>query len=189
MKIRKLVVFAVVLISSFLLSSCLTCETKDYSFELNNQGGGKFTIKFNNIMSKKDKEELTKDEETTKDFEELISKYIKETEMEKTFPDAKMVEKRLYAENGKLNGIVVFEFSKIDQVKLYQYDKNSPFQYYLSSLSSESFSATNGKQAPDYFPVINWDKSLKKLTLTTKVTEVSNESTTSLLSVWEKNKK
>ncbi len=186
MKLRKISIFAVVLIATYLLSSCLTCETKDYTIELNNQGGGKLTIKFNNIMSKKDKEELSKDEEIKKDFEELTEKYMKGTEMEKSFADAKMVDKRLYKENGKLNGIIVFEFSNFSQVKLYQYDKNSPIQYYLSSLSSESFSSSNGKQAPDYIPIVSWDKSLKKLTLSTKVTEADEKTTTSLLSLWEK---
>jgi hypothetical protein len=66
MKLRRISVFAVVLIATYFLSSCLTCETKEYTVDLNNQGGGKLTIKFNNIMSKKDKEELSKDEEITK---------------------------------------------------------------------------------------------------------------------------
>ncbi len=186
MKLRKISVFAVVLIATYFLSSCLTCETKEYTVDLNNQGGGKLTIKFNNIMSKKDKEELSKDEEITKDFEELTEKYMSGTELEKSFADAKLVDKHLYKENGKLNGVIVFEFTALSQVKLYQYDKNSPIQYYLSSLSSESFSASNGKQAPDYIPIVSWDKSLKKLTLTTKVTEADEATTTSLLSKWEK---
>lgn len=189
MKLRKISIFAIVLIATYFLSSCLTCETKDYTIELNGKGGGKFSIKYNNIMSKKDKEEMTKEEEITKDFEELNEKYMAGTEVEKLFPDAKLIEKKLYKENGKLNGIVVFEFTALPQVKVYQYDKNSPYQYYLSSLSSESFSSSNGTQAPDFMPVVNWDKSAKKLMLTTKVTEASEESTTSLLSLWEKSKK
>jgi len=188
MKLRTISIFAVVLVATYLLSSCLTCETKDYTVELNNTGGGKFTIKFNNIMSKKDKEELSKDEEVAKDFEELTDKYMKGTEMEKSFADAKLIDKKLYMENGKLNGIIVFEFAALSEVKLYQYDKNSPFQYYLSSLSSESFSTTNGKQAPDYIPIVSWDKSLKKLTLTTKVTEPDEKTTTSLLTLWQTKK-
>ena len=188
MKLRKLSVFAIVLIATYFLSSCLTCETKEYIFDLNANGGGKLTIKFNNIMSKKDKEEFSKEEKIAKDFEELTDKYMKGTEMEKTFADAKLIDKHLYKENGKLNGVIVFEFTALSQIKLYQYDKSSPFQYYLSSLSSETFSETNGKQAPDYMPVVSWDKSLKKLTLTTKVTEPNSETTTSLLAAWEKNK-
>lgn len=182
-------IFAIVIVSTYLLSSCLTCETKNYTFELNNTGGGKLTIRFNNIMSKKDKEELSKEEEISADFAELSEKYIAGTEMEKSFPDAKVVEKKLFEENGKLNGIIVFEFTKIGNVKLYQYDKNSPYQYYLSSLSSETFSSTNGVQAPDYLPVVSWDKSLKKLTLSTKVQDADAETTTSLLANWNKSKK
>ncbi len=189
MKLRKISIFAILIIATYFLSSCLTCETKDYTFELNGKGGGKFTIKYNNIMSKKDKEELSKEEEITKDFEELNEKYMAGTEVEKLFPEAKLVEKKLYSENGKLNGIIVFEFTSLPQVKLYQFDKNSPIQYYMSSLSSESFGTSNGVQAPDYFPVVSWSKDLKKLTLTTKVNEPSEESTTSLLTLWNKNKK
>ncbi len=188
MNIRRITIFSVILVATYLLSSCLTCETKDYTFELNNTGGGKLSIKFNNIMSKKDKEDLSKTEEIAADFEELADKYIKSDEIEKTFPDAKMIEKKLYEENGKLNGIIVFEFTKISQVKLYQFDKMSPFQYYLSSLSSESFGSTNGVQAPDYLPVISWDKATKKLTLSTKVQEVDAETTSSLLASWKKSK-
>lgn len=188
MRFRKMAVIAVVMFVTFFMSSCLTCETKEYTFELNSNGGGKLSIKFNNIMSKKDKEDLTKEEEIAKDFEELTEKYMKGTEMEKTFADAKLVEKRLFMENGKLNGMVVFEFTALAQAKLYQFDKNSPYQYYMSTLSSETFSTTNGKQGPDYMPVISWDKTLKKLTMTTKVADTADESTTSLLSLWEKTK-
>jgi len=41
--------------------------------------------------------------------------------------------------------------------------------YYLGSLSSETFSKSNGKQGPDYFPVVIWEKGEKVLTLSTKL--------------------
>ena len=181
----KLIAFLLGIV--FLLSSCLTCEYKEYKFELSGKGKSKLTIKFVNIMSKYDSEEITKDEQITKDYEELTNTYIIGDEMEKKYPNAKLISKRLFEENNQLCGEAVYEFDDISQANIYQYDKKSPYMYYLGSLSSETFYKSNGKQGPDYFPAVVWDKSKKELTLTTKVNE-QDEKCTSLLYKWKSKK-
>jgi len=185
MKFTHLIVMAIV--SAILFTGCLTTEYKEYKFEFTGKGSGKLTIKYVNVMSKRDNEEITKKEEIDTDYAELLDKYVNGSEIENAYPNAKLVSKRLFEENYKLCGEVVFEFTDISQVNLYQYDKKSPLMYYLSSLSSEEFYQSNGKIGPDNMPVIFWDKGLKSLTLTTKVTE-QNEETTSMLDMWKRNK-
>jgi len=185
MKLNKLSILAIAVLASFLLTSCLTCEKKEYSIEFTGKGAGKFTIKYLNIMSKKDKEDLTAEDEAKADYQEILEKYIGGDEVEKGFPDAKMVEKKLYEEDGKLCGKISFTFTDVSQVKVYKYDKDSPYQYYMSSLGSETYFSSNGSKSPDFFPVINWDKSAKVMNLTTTVNEPTKE-TTSLLSYWKK---
>lgn len=169
------------------LSSCLTCEYKEYKFDLTEKGKGRLTVKFVNIISKFDSEEMSKEEQMTKDYEELTTTYMTGDEMEKKFPNAKLVSKRLFEENNQLCGEVIYEFDDISKINIYQYDKKSPYMYSFSALSSEAFHKSNGKQGPEYFPVIIWDKDEKELKLTTKVNE-PDEKCSSLLTMWKSKK-
>ncbi len=185
MKLKKLSVIIFAIVASFLLSSCLTCEKKEYTITLKGKTNGEFSIKYINIMSKKDKEDLTAEDEAKADYNELMDKYINADEVEKGFPGCKMTSKRLFEENGKLCGEIIFEFTDLAQVKIFQYNKKSPFQYYISALGSETYLSSNGNKAPDFFPVINWENKVKIMTLSTAVNE-PNQETTSLLSYWKK---
>lgn len=181
---KSLKLFSIFILFAFTLSSCLTTQYKEYKFELTGKNSGMLTIKFVNIMSQKDDEKLTKKEEVEKDYQELVDKYIVGNELENSFPNARLVTKRLYEENSKLCGEIVFEFSDLSQVKLYKHDKKSPYMFYLSALSSEEFYNSNGKVGPDHMPIVFWDRKDDVLTLTTKVTDPS-EKTTGLLDMWK----
>jgi hypothetical protein len=185
MKSIRFFVFAI--LASFLLSSCLTAHYKEYKFELTGLNSGKLTIKWVNIMSKRDDADLTEKEELEKDFQDLMDKYINGYEIEESYPEARLVSKRLFEENNMLCGEVVIEFSDFSQAMLYQMDKNSPIIYYLGSLSSEVFDSSNGVMGPDYCPVVLWASTQKLLKLINKLHDPEDECT-SLLEMWKGNK-
>lgn len=170
------------------LSSCLTVEKKEYTFELTGKTAGKLTIKYINIMS--DLEEDDIDGEA--DFKELITNYIEGESLKEEFPNAKIVSKELFEENGVLNGKVVIEFTDLNSVKLFKYNKSCPYIYFFGGggLSTETYLSSNGEKAPDYISAAIWGKKTKRMTLTTNVSEPSDK-TISLLpnyQEWKKNR-
>lgn len=165
-RIRHLLLL--VLVSAF-FTSCLTVEKKTYVFELDGKTSGTLTITWENIMSEMDEEDDVSDE----DFDELISAYLEGDEIESQYPDATIVSKDLYVQNGKLYGKAVIKFNNLADVKLYQYDKKGPYMLSLSSFS-ETYAYGNGNYGGDIMPVIFWDKKLKKLEFTTTVSEPGN---------------
>ena len=73
---KNRILVVLLFLTGFLLTGCLTSEYKEYKFEFTGKNSGKLTIVYKNIMSLKDNEDLTKDEEIKKDFDELINNYI-----------------------------------------------------------------------------------------------------------------
>jgi hypothetical protein len=175
---KKASLFILVLgIVSFILSGCLTCEKKEYSFELTGKNSGKLTIRFINIMSvMDDSTDISAD-----DFEELINTYVYGDQLESDYPDAINIQKNLYEENGMLCAEVTMEFNDLASVKLFQYDKESPYMLALANaLDTESYYESNGTFGGENMPVVFWPIDLKILTLQTQVTP-PNETTVSLL--------
>ncbi len=175
---KHYLVWVGVIISVLFLSGCLTCEKKEYTFELTGKDSGKLTIKFINIMSTMD-DTLDVSED---DFSSLLTDYYEGTEIENGFADATVVDKKLFEENGVLCGQIVLEFSDLAMGHLYQHHNKGPLMYCLScnSIDSEYFADSNGEYGGDVMPVVFWDSDLKTLTLTTSVT-APDETTISLL--------
>lgn len=170
------------------LSGCLTCEKKEYTFEMTSDNTGRLTIKYINIMSIKD-DSLDVSED---DFQTLLNDYYDGEELQNSFPYASVISRKLFEENGVLCGEVVYEFYTLKGAKLYRYQGKGPFMYCLgcNSLDSEYFSESNGEYGGDIMPVVFWEEGAKKLKLTTDVT-VPDETTVSLLDEyknWEKNR-
>lgn len=184
MKSRTLLLPILFLVITFLLSSCLTCETKEYTFKFTGKNSGNLTIKYNNIMSKNDSKTLSNLEALNEDYEVLINKYIKGDEVEKAYPNAKIVSKRIFEENGKLCGEIVFEFVSIDQVLLFQINEKSPYMFQSFDSYSETITSTNGNVGPNYFNVVYWDSKMNTLMLKTSV-DTPDATTTSLLAKWK----
>ena len=174
MKIKN---FIVLLFISVLISSCLTVEKKEYRFDLTGKNSGILTIKYINILSIMDEEE----DVSENDFEELITSYIEGDEIEKSYPDAKGIKKRLYEENGVLCGEVSMEFDNLADVGLYRYDKKSPLMFYINSvLGTESFLTSDGTYGGDTMPVVFWKSKQKEIFVITTITK-PDETTVSLL--------
>jgi hypothetical protein len=169
--------FAVILTVLF-LSGCLTCEKKEYTFEITGIDAGRLTIKYINIMSTMDDTVDISDE----DFNSLIADYYQGAELENDFAEATVVSKRLFEENDVLCGEIVLEFANLAEGHLYQYRGKGPIMYCLScfAIDSEYYNESNGEYGGDVMPVVFWDQGLKTLTLSTDVTN-PDETTIGLL--------
>ena len=166
----------------FIVTSCLTVEKKEYTFELKDNNSGTLTIKFINIMSMMD--DTT--DVSQSDFDELISEYIEGSEIEKDYQDATIRGKRLFMEEGQLCGEVIIDFENLAQVGLYQYENKGPYMFSVGNfLDSETFMQSNGEFGGEIMPVVFWPKSEKTLKLTTHINE-PDDSTLSLASEYEK---
>ena len=163
------------------LSGCLTCEKKVYTFEVKSDNSGRLTVKYVNIMSIKD-DSL---DVSSEDFQSLISDYMDGEELQNAFPDATVLSRRLYKEDGVLCGEVIYEFSDLNGAKLFRYKGEGPFMFCLGcySLDSEYYSESNGEYGGEVMPIVFWEEGSKKLTLTTDVT-YPDETTVSLLDNW-----
>jgi len=164
------------------LSGCLTCEKKEYTFDFTGKDSGTLTIKYINLMSTMDDTVDNSDE----DFSSLMIDYYEGTEIENEFPEATLISKRLFEENGVLCGEIVLEFTGFSMAHLYQHNGKGPLMYCLScySIDSEYYSESNGEYGGDIMPVVFWDPGLKKLELKTDVT-APDETTLSLLDRWK----
>lgn len=174
--------FILLFLIVFITSGCLTVEKKEYSFQLKDNNSGTLTIKFYNVMSMKD-DAL---DVSQSDFEELVTNYIEGNEIEMDYEKAIVRSKRLFEEDGILNGEVIIDFNDLTSVGLYQYDSKSPLMFNVGSfLDSETYLKSNGEYGGEVMPVVFWPKSLKRLTLTTYITD-PDETTVSLLGEYNK---
>ncbi|MBT6836216.1 MAG: hypothetical protein HOA61_09240 [Bacteroidetes bacterium] len=150
----------------FLLSGCLTCEKKEYLFELKSDGSGKLTITYFNIMSSmEDKVDMTQ-----KDYTELTSDYIEGNKLQEDFPNCKIKKYKLFEKDGLLNGKVTIYFKKLEDVNIYQHQGKGPYMLSLCDFS-ENYVSSNGSYGDEAMPVVFWEKGLKELKLTTSIDE------------------
>jgi hypothetical protein len=154
------------LASMTLLVGCLTVESKEYHITLSTDHSGQATIKFINIMSEADDSVDISDD----DFQQLIEFYLNGNELEKENPGFQNVKKRLFQENGVLCGEISFRFDSLEAVRVFKYDKNSPYMYAVGSpLSSEQYVESNGKLGRDWMPVIFWPSDTREMYIKTKL--------------------
>jgi hypothetical protein len=179
---KHLLIWIGLISTALFFNSCLTCEKKEYSFQFTGKDSGLLTIKYINIMSTMD-DTIDNSEE---DFATLMTDYYEGTEIENDFPDAQIVNKRLYEEDGKLCGEIQLEFTGLAMAHLYQHNGKGPLMYCLScySIDSEYYNESNGEFGGDIMPVVFWDPELKSLELKTDVT-TPDETTPSLLDKWK----
>jgi len=167
-----------VIVAVLFMSGCLTCEKKEYTFEFTGKESGRLTIKYINLISTMDDTTDVSEE----DFSSLITDYYDGNEIENEFPDATLISKRLFEEDGVLCGEIVLEFAEKAMANLYQHKGKGPLMYCLGcySIDSEYFAESNGEYGGEIMPVVFWDSGMKTLTLTTDVT-FPDETTVGLL--------
>jgi hypothetical protein len=182
---RRFLLFFAMGVFGLILSSCLTVEKKQYTFEFTGKNSGKLTIKYINIMSNVDSAGVTEVE----DFTDLMDNYVNGDKISTSYPSATNISKRLFEENGVLCGEVIMEFADLAAARLYQYDKKSPYMFLAGSVDSETYVESNGTYGGEIMPVIIFPLKLKKLEATTSVSSPSGESYVSLLGEYKKWKK
>lgn len=168
-KIIARVIF-VLFFSVLLFSGCLTTEHKEYRLKINKDGSGKAVIKHVNILSQKDGEK----DQSFKDFAELVTDYVEGNRLQDDYPNAKMLSKKLFEENNMLMGEFELEFDGIETFKLYKFDDDSPYMFYVDSFS-ENYIESNGVYNPDVMPVIFWDKNTTDFYIKTRVTDLTDD--------------
>lgn len=176
----------VMIVTGLMLSSCLTCETKEYIFTLTGKNSGKLTIRYNNIFSNS----LDSIGEIASDYDELVNMWLKGEKIERDFPKAKKIKKRLYEANGVLNGEVTMEFDNLEDVRLFRFNNSGPYIFSTSAFNDdgEVFRTTNGIYGNDNTPVIFWNEEETSLRLTTRIA-VPDSTTVSMLDTWKAHKK
>ncbi len=182
MKAKSFVQFMVVSLCALFMTSCLTTEFKEYRYILKQDGSGQGTILYVNIVSEEDEE---KDVSFT-DFGELVEGYLEGGKFEEENPYLNVTHKEIYEKDGVLMGSVRFTFDSIDSIGFFRLDiENSPFMYYMGSLS-ETFVETNGKYLGENrdLPIIVWDADVKEFFIKTSLKEDMSDAH-SLLAVYK----
>ena len=157
---------------ALLIAGCLTVESKEYLIKLKSDHSGEATIRFIDIMSEADDTvDISKD-----DFQQLIEFYLHGEQIEKENPGFHNVRKRLYEQDGMLVGELTMTFDSLSALRLFKFDRESPYMYFVGSpLSSEQYVESNGTFGREWMPVIFWPKDARELYLKTKiVSEVSH---------------
>lgn len=174
---NKLIKSIILIFIAVGVSSCLTIEKKEYTFEINGDGSGSLRIKYINILSMKDDTANV----TKSDFLELVANYVEGDQIAQDYLDATVRSKRLFEEKGVLCGEVILDFKTLRSVGIFQYDLNCPYMYNINSfIDSEAFVSSNGEYGGDIMPVVFWPKTLGRLKLTTSITN-PDETTVTLL--------
>jgi len=157
----------IVFLAIFLLTGCLQAERKSYKITMTGRQSGTCIITFHNIVSTKDNSR----DISFKDFAELITDYLEGDKVESDFAGCRNVKKRLFEEDGRLNGEFSFEFDSLSSVKMFRYDEKSPVMLYFGS-NQETFIESNGTYGGELMPVAFWPSSTKSLTLATNISDI-----------------
>ena len=174
---KKSILLIILGVAILFISGCLTCEKKEFTFKLTGPNSGSLTIKYYNLMSTMDDTVDISEE----DFMDLVNNYYVGSNIENDFPETRMVDKRLFEEDGVLCGEIVLEFDSLSMARLYRFKDEGPFMYCVScGGETEAFEYSDGEYGGDIMPVVFWDRKQKELHLTTRVTE-PDETTISLL--------
>ncbi len=166
------------------LSSCLGVETKEYEYTFKTEHSGSGVITFTNIMSKKDNDK----DVSMKDFAEIVTDYHEGDRLERDMEGIRNVRKELYEKNGVLCGKISFDFDSLGSIKIFSYDKNSPYMINISKFNSEEYVSSNGSYGGADMPICFVEKSKKKIYLKTSMTK-PDESTIGLVEdyrMWKK---
>lgn len=183
--IKRLIHNLMLLIIPLSFAGCLTCERKEYVFQMTGENSGKLTIKYVNIFSNL----IDSTGELTADYEELVYMWLKGDKLENDFPLAKKIKKRLFEENGILCGEITMEFDDVSKVRLNRSGKNGPIMFNISDVNDdgELFLRTNGDFGGDEMPVISWPGDSRTLRFSTKIA-TPDSTCVSMLKMWKENK-
>jgi len=182
--VRKILRYLILILIPVSMAGCLTCERKEYVFQLTNENAGKLTIKYVNIFSSL----IDSTGELSTDYDELINIWLIGEKIERDFPKAKKFKKRLFKENGILCGEVTMEFDDLASVNLFRHNRKGPYMFSMAAVTddNEVFLQSNGDFLGDKMPVIFWPDDTRTLRFATKIA-TPDSTTVSMLDRWEYN--
>jgi len=181
---KKLIRILLMIVVTISLAGCLTCERKEYVFQLTGENTGRLTIKYVNIFSSL----IDSTGEISADYDEMINLWLNGEKLERDFPQAKKFKKRLFEENGALCGEITMEFDDLSAVNIYRYMNKGPYMFSMSAINddNEIFAQSNGDYGGDKMPTIFWPEDTRTLRLITKIA-TPDSTCVSMLLLWEKN--
>lgn len=156
-----------VVIMSLATSGCLTAERKEITFWVKPDGSGSGRILFRDIVSVP---EDTNDASVT-DYTELVDNYLKGRKFEEYYPQYTNFKKRLFEQNGKLNGEVTFDFGHYEDVGLYRYLDRGPWMYHVgmqSEFGVERYDTSNGSMGGQMMPVVFWPENTTEFRISSR---------------------
>jgi hypothetical protein len=179
---RKSVSVLVVIILGIVISSCLTCEKKEYIFRFTGEHSGKLTIRYINIFSNS----IDSTGELKADYDELMNIWLKGQKIERDFPKATNFKKRLFESNGLLCGEVTMDFNDLSAVRLYQYRNHGPIMFSMSAVNDdgENFQQSNGDYGGEHMPVLFWPNDSENIRFSTYIAK-PDSTTVSMLDMWK----
>jgi hypothetical protein len=179
---KPIVFIALIVLIIAGLSSCLTCEKKEYTFLMTGENSGRLTIRYINIFSNS----LDSAGELKVDYEELMDMWLNGEKIERDFPKASKFKKRLYEQDGQLCGEVIMEFNDLSSVRIYRYHQQGPFMFSMSAVNDdgENFLQCNGEFGGEHMPVIFWPADSKTFRFTTIIAKLDS-SCVSMLGAWK----
>jgi hypothetical protein len=174
--------------SSLLLGGCLMVESKDYTFLVKPDGSGSGRIVFENFTSMQDTQEA--EDQTTKDYTELINKFLKGNSLEMQNPAYTNLKKRLFEQDGKLHGEITFDFASYEDVGLFRLDDKGMWMYHAGQMNGgtmERLDSANGRFGGQRMPVVFWPEGTSEFRLYTTLEQPEeNAVTRSLLPLFKR---
>jgi hypothetical protein len=161
-------VFSILLVvlCAMCAGGCLTAERKEIAFTIKPDGSGSGKITFYNIMSAEEGKDVS-----LTDYTELVNKYLKGTKFEDYYPQYFNFNKRLFTQDGKLNGEITFDFLNYEDAGLYRYQNKGPWMYYIglkSDVGIDHFDTSNGTLGSDQMPVVFWPEGTTEFHINSK---------------------
>jgi hypothetical protein len=163
MRITLIVAASVLLLT--VLPGCLTVETKEVRIKLSDEHSGEATMLFVNIQSETD----DSTDASIQDFTELVQSYFQGKQLERDNGGFRNVRKHLFEQDQKLIGEMKLSFDSLSAIRLFKYDRTSPYMMFLGTPSSnELLVETNGTFGGDRMPVIFWPSETREFYVKTR---------------------
>jgi len=158
-----------------LATACPEVERKVYTFDLKAHTG---TLVFENIVT--DDPPNAND-----DFMKVVTQVVKGTKLEQDHTGWSISDKKLYENDGRLDGKATFTFGSTSGAGIYQHDKKAPLIWCTRRDEDEVIVSTNGTRIPELPGCIAWDRKASKLTVTVRSAKLTGEEK-SLVDPWRK---
>lgn len=163
------------LLLAVVAGGCLTAERKEIIYTINPDSSGTGRIIFHNLMSSEEEG----NDVSLRDYQEIVGNYLKGTKFDDFFPELQNKQKRIFEENGVLNGEVSFTFSHYEEVGLFRYNGQGPYMYHVGSkadYATEQFESSNGDLYTPRLPVVFWPDTATVFRIVSTIEKPSPES-------------